>query len=146
MPRRLLSFALVLLFATTAPNATTAQSHEQAVEAAKQAAREWLSLVDAGKYEATWREAGASLRAGVPTAEQWAKQIRRVHSKLDSIRSRSIVAARYTTSLSDPNAPEGEYVVVQYRSWFGKEKRVETVILSREADEWRVIGYFVKPV
>lgn len=123
-----------------------AQSHEEAVEAAKQATQEWLALVDAGKYKASWREAGASLRAGVPTAEQWAAQVRRVHSKLDSIRSRSLVAARYTTSLSNPNAPEGEYVVVQYRSQFGEEERAETVILTREEEEWRVIGYFVKPV
>lgn len=123
-----------------------AQSHEQAVDAAKQAAQEWLVLVDAGKYKASWREAGASLRAGVPTAEQWAARVRRVHSKLDSLRSRSIAAARYTTSLADPNAPEGEYVVVQYRSQFGEEVRAETVVLSREEDGWGVIGYFVKPV
>lgn len=146
MPQRFCFLGLVLLLAVIAPDGAEAQSHEQAVEAARQSAQEWLALVDAGKYEATWREAGASLRAGVPTAEQWAKQVRRVHSKLDSLRNRSLVAARYTTSLSDPNAPEGEYVVVQYRSQFGEELRAETVILSREEDEWGVIGYFVKPV
>ena len=43
-----------------APRPLPAQSNEQAVEAAKEAAQEWLALLDAGKYETTWEE-GATL-------------------------------------------------------------------------------------
>ncbi|MCS3857381.1 hypothetical protein [Salinibacter ruber] len=36
-----------------APRSLPAQSNEQAVEAAKEAAQEWFVLLDADKYEAT---------------------------------------------------------------------------------------------
>lgn len=127
-------------------NAGHAQSHEDDVEAAKQAAQEWLTLLDADQFEATWKEAAASFRTEIATPEQWASQVRSVHSSLDSLRDRSLAAARYTTSLPNPNVPEGEYVVTQYRAQYGATEYAETVILTREEDAWRVIGYFIKPV
>ncbi|PSQ98917.1 MAG: hypothetical protein BRD51_02635 [Bacteroidetes bacterium SW_11_64_17] len=107
-----------------APRPLPAQSNEQAVEAAKEAAQEWLALLDAGKYETTWEEGQA-------------------HAALDSLRSRSLVAARYATDI--PNAPEGEYVVAQYKSMYGAKETVETTYLKKDDGTWRVAGYFVKP-
>lgn len=123
-----------------------AQSHEEDVEEAKQAAQKWLALLDADKLEATWREAASSFRAQIPTAEQWASQVRQAHSSLDSLRDRSLAAARYTTSLPNPNVPEGEYVVTQYRARYGTKTFAETVILTRDEKAWKVVGYFIKPV
>ena len=120
----------------------SAQSNEEAVEAAKAAAQEWLALLDTDKYEATWKE-GATFFKSKVSAEQWTAQIRQAHSSLDSLRSRSLVAARYTTSV--PNAPDGEYVIAQYRATYGKQETVETVSLKKDQDEWRVAGYFVRP-
>jgi hypothetical protein len=125
-----------------APRSLPAQSNEQAVEAAKEAAQEWFALLDADKYEATWEEAATFFKSKV-TAEQWAAQVRRAHAALDSLRARSLVAARYTKSV--PNAPEGEYVVAQYRSMYGKKETVETTYLKKDAGTWRVAGYYVKP-
>ncbi len=119
-----------------------AQSNEEAVEAAKAAAQEWLALLDADEYEATWEEAATFFKSKV-SAEQWTAQVRQAHSSLDSLRSRSLVAARYTTSV--PNAPEGEYVIAQYRATYGEQETVETVSLKKDEKEWRVAGYFVKP-
>ncbi|MCS3939677.1 hypothetical protein GGP84_002310 [Salinibacter ruber] len=125
-----------------APRSLPAQSNEQAVEAAKEAAQEWFVLLDADKYEATWEEAATFFKSKV-TAEQWAAQVRRAHAALDSLRSRSLVAARYTKSV--PNAPEGEYVVAQYRSMYGEKETVETTYLKKDDGTWRVAGYYVKP-
>ena len=125
-----------------APRPLPAQSNEQAVEAAKEAAQEWLALLDAGKYETTWEE-GATLIKSKMTAEQWAAQVRQAHAALDSLRSRSLVAARYATDI--PNAPEGEYVVAQYKSMYGAKETVETTYLKKDDGMWRVAGYFVKP-
>jgi hypothetical protein len=77
------------------------------------------------------------------TAEQWAAQVRQAHAALDSLRSRSLVAARYATDI--PNAPEGEYVVAQYKSMYGAKEMVETAYLKKDDGMWRVAGYFVKP-
>ncbi|WP_263787705.1 DUF4019 domain-containing protein [Salinibacter grassmerensis] len=130
--------ALVLVV----PRPVSAQSNEQAVEAAKEAAQEWLALLDADKYKATWEESAALIKSQM-TAEQWAAQIRQAHTTLDSLRSRSLVAARYTTSM--PNAPEGEYVMAQYETSYGDKETVETVPLKKDDGTWRVAGYFVKP-
>ncbi|WP_103020733.1 DUF4019 domain-containing protein [Salinibacter altiplanensis] len=124
------------------PMTASAQSNEQAVTAAKAAAQEWLTLLDADAHEATWDEAATFFKSEV-SAEQWTAQVRQAHSSLDSLQSRSLVAARYTNSV--PNAPEGEYVIAQYRATYGEQKTVETVSLKKDGEEWRVAGYFIKP-
>jgi hypothetical protein len=134
-----------LLVGLAAPQPLHAQSNEQAVAAAKQAAQEWLALYDAGKYKATWAEASAYFKSKV-SAEQWTARIqqgRRQYPVLDSLRSRSLVAARYTTSL--PKAPDGEYVVVQYEATYADEQWAETVTLKKDPDGWRVAGHFLQP-
>jgi len=88
----------LLAFVLVVPRPLAAQSNEQAVEAAKEAAQEWFALLDADKYKATWEE-GATLIKSKTTAEQWAAQIRQAHMALDSLRSRSLVTARYTKGI-----------------------------------------------
>lgn len=113
--------------------------------AAKQEALEWLALFDAEDYDSTWAEASTFFKSKV-SEEQWTARIEQTkqrHPVLDSLRSRSLVAARYTTSL--PKAPDGEYVVVQYKATYADEQWVETVTLKKDPDGWRVAGYFAKP-
>lgn len=127
------------------PNSIQAQTNEEAVERAKQISQEWLTLFDAEKYDSTWVEASSYFKSKI-SKEQWAMQIQQTRMQrpvLDSLRSRSLVAARYTTSL--PKAPDGEYVVVQYEATYADEQWVETVTLKKDPDAWRVAGYFTKP-
>jgi len=119
-----------------------AQSNDDAVEAAKQSAQGWLALVDAGDYETSWEDAAKLLKSQI-TAEQWAARVEQVHSQLGTFQERSLIAARYTTSL--PNVPDGEYVVAQYRAQYGDTTVVETATLMKEDDAWRIAGYFVRP-
>jgi hypothetical protein len=46
-----------------------------------------------------------------------------------------------------PNAPKGEYVVIQYKTEFaGAGTVLETITPMLDKDgKWRVSGYFVKP-
>jgi opacity protein-like surface antigen len=144
MPMRL-SLFVGLLLALTASPPVCAQSNEQAVDAAKQAAQDWLAVFDAGRYDSTWTMASAFFKSKI-SQEQWVariKQGRRQRPVLDSLRSRSLAAARYTTSL--PKAPDGAYVVVQYRATYADEQWVETVTLTKDPDGWRVAGYFTRP-
>ena len=143
---RTVLFAGLLFGLVLAPSQSVqAQSNEEAVDAAKQAAQEWLALFDAQELKATWENASPYFKSQI-SAEQWVARIKQTRTRqpvLDSLRSRSLVAARYTTSL--PKAPDGEYVVVQYEAQYAHEPWVETVTLKKDPDGWRVAGYFVKP-
>jgi len=143
--RILVAVGLLVGLSVISSQPLQAQSNEQAVDAAKQAAQEWLDLFDARKLEATWENASPYFKSQI-SAEQWVariEQMRTQRSVLDSLRSRSLVAARYTTSL--PKAPDGEYVVVQYEGQYADESWAETVTLKKGSEGWRVAGYFMKP-
>ncbi len=67
-----------------------------------------------------------------------------VHGEVGLARSRELIDATFTTSL--PGAPDGRYVVLQYRTEFANRKdAVETVTLMLDEDgTWQVSGYYVK--
>ena len=143
--RTALLFGLVAGLVIAMPQSLYAQSNEQAVTTAKQEAQEWLALFDKSNFQATWKEASAFFKSKI-SAEQWGTRIEQMRTRrpvLDSLRSRSLVAVRYTSSL--PKAPDGEYVVVQYKGAYADEEWAETVTLKKTPDGWRVAGYFVKP-
>lgn len=139
--RSLTAAVLSILFVAGAAAPATAQ-HQAAVDSAKQAAQEWLALLDADRYEATWTNAASYFKSKVGK-KRWAQKLRGTHQPLDSLRSRSLVTARYTTSV--PRAPEGEYVVAQYRATYGSRSMVETLYLKKEQDRWGVAGYLIRP-
>ena len=58
--------------------------------------------------------------------------------------SRELLSAQHMTSL--PGAPDGDYVVIQFKTSFANKKSaVETVTPMLEKDGvWRVSGYFIK--
>jgi hypothetical protein len=58
--------------------------------------------------------------------------------------ARELKSKQYTKTL--PGAPDGEYVVIQYKTTFeNKKSAIETVIPMLEKDgRWRVSGYYIK--
>jgi hypothetical protein len=120
---------------------TAAQTPEAV---AQRAAESWLALVDSARYSASWTEAAAAFRAAV-TQGAWDSTMVRVRGPLGATRSRELLGAQYSTSL--PNAPPGEYVILQFRTVFaGREApAVETVVPMKDPDgTWRVSGYFIR--
>ena len=57
---------------------------------------------------------------------------------------RKLDSQKYMTSL--PGAPDGEYVVIQYKTKFeNKKSAVETITPMLDNDgKWRVSGYYIK--
>lgn len=112
-------------------------------EDAQKAAEQWLSLVDAGRYAASWKTAAALFKNAIPK-EQWERQLNAVRKPLGDLISRKLIGAKHTISL--PGAPAGEYVVLQFETSFANKKTaIETVTPMREKDgSWRVSGYYVK--
>jgi hypothetical protein len=117
--------------------------YSPAEQEAIRAALAWLELIDAGNYEESWDEAAEYLRR-VVAREQLAQSLRGAREPLGEVASRTLESRQYATTL--PGAPDGEYVVLQYRSSFAnKQSAVETITPMRESDgSWRVSGYFIK--
>jgi hypothetical protein len=103
----------------------------------------WLSLVDQGKYGESW-DAAAKAFQGVLARDKWKDALTAARQPLGKLVSRTFRSAERKTSL--PGAPDGDYIVIQYRASFeNKKSAVETVTPMREADgTWKVSGYFIK--
>lgn len=116
------------------------QSKENLAVRASQA---WLVLVDAGNYQASWQQAASYFKNAVDK-DQWESSMIAYRQPLGNALSRKIISKKYTQSL--PGAPDGEYVVIQYRSAFeNKASAIETVTPMLDTDgNWRVSGYYIK--
>ncbi|HZI23232.1 MAG TPA: DUF4019 domain-containing protein [Gemmatimonadales bacterium] len=114
------------------------------IQAATKAATRWLTLVDSTRYAASWDSSAAMLRSQV-TKSAWQEAAVGARSGVDPLGAREQLSAQYTRQL--PNAPPGEYVVLQFRSAGRNQTRwTETVSLTLERDgAWRVAGYYIRP-
>jgi DNA-binding CsgD family transcriptional regulator len=105
-------------------------------------ARQWLTLVDRGDWEASWRTAAALFKSQL-SASQWAATVQPVRVPLGATSSRIFQSVTKTNSL--PGAPAGEYEVIQFRTDFSKKPgAIETITLIHEGAGWKVAGYFIK--
>jgi hypothetical protein len=130
--------------ASAEPAAPAAPSPEEAAQAeAQKQAQDWLALVDAGQYDASW-DAAAPVFQSSTTKEQWNQALQGARGPLGALGSRQFRAAEYKASIE--GAPEGKYVVVYFDSNFAQKPGArEIVTLRQQADaSWKVAGYFVQ--
>lgn len=137
------SIALGLVLLALFGSLSSLAADEAAEKAAQSAAKQWLALVDQGKYAESWQAAAAYFRNAVPR-EQWLQSMKGARQPLGGLISRKLLSASFTTTL--PGAPDGRYVVIQYSTAFeNKASAVETVTPMQDPDgQWRVSGYFIK--
>ena len=133
----------MLLLLGVAMPAVRAQEGAAAVAEARKAAEAWLALLDRGQYAKSWDEA-ASLFRDAMARDVWSGTAQKVRAPLGKLKSRKLRGAQYATSL--PNAPPGQYVVIQYDASFERQPAVvETITPMLDADgKWRVSGYYVR--
>jgi hypothetical protein len=114
------------------------------IQQAETAAARWLALVDSSRYGASWDSAATMFRSQI-TKPAWQDAVVAARSQVDPLRARRLSSSQYTRQL--PQAPPGEYVVLQYSTTARENRRVtEAVVLTLDASEtWRVAGYFVRP-
>ena len=149
MALRITTLVGVLALLLAVPAATLAQEteatadHQEAIGEAKTAARAWLALLDAQDYTATWDQAGELLKGAVEL-RLWQRRMSVTLGPLGPVASRAVRSSGYSTTL--PNAPDGEYVVLEYDTSFESQQTAfEEIVLKREADGmWRVSGYRIK--
>jgi hypothetical protein len=135
--------ALLLILCLPSMIAAGSNDEERKKAAAISAAEDFLLLIDTGQYGKSWDMAASLFRERVPK-ETWVRQVGSVRPGLGETIRREIVGAEYMTAM--PGAPDGEYVVVTYRSAFARKKdAVETVTPMLDRDgEWRVSGYYIR--
>jgi len=120
-----------------------AQDNAVAVAAATDSATRWLAVADAGKWGESWEQLAPASQAAV-TRDAWSSGLPPVRAPLGAVRSRKLQSATFTNKM--PNAPAGDYVVIQYATEFAnKPQSVETVVPMRLPDgSWKVSGYFIR--
>jgi hypothetical protein len=135
------SVAIVAIALTLGLQTSFADSAK--VRAAQEAAEEWLALVDAGDYDASWDETSSFFKSQV-SKDAWRRQVAKARGPYGAVKSRKVAGSQYATEL--PNAPDGEYVIFQYLAAFEKKsKAVETITPMLDADgKWRVSGYYIR--
>ena len=121
--------------AATAPASTASQVAESD---ASRAARDWLALVDARKWQDSWAATGESFRT-LNTLANWQAAAEQVHARLGPALSRELVRDE------DIPAPPNGYRTVRFRTTFpNNHGATEVLSLSRDGDRWRVAGIYVE--
>ena len=140
MRRMLICLSLAAMIALSGCGSA---SNPQAEAAAVAAGEAWLLLVDGEKYAESWEAAAASFKVAVPK-DEWIRAMQSGRKPLGKNISRDLKSKRYRTAL--PGAPDGEYVVIQYKASFGnKQYAIETLTPMLDKDgQWRVAGYYMK--
>lgn len=105
-------------------------------------ANKWLEQLDAKSWNESWKGTGKLFQSNL-TQEQWAKTAQAVRDPLGAVISRHILGDTKTTTL--PGAPDGEYGILTYSAVFtNKASAVETVVLIRDGEQWKIVGYFIR--
>jgi hypothetical protein len=107
----------------------------------RQAALQWLALVDAGQYRAAYQQLVPRVRAG-GTADQWNLWLRSRRGSLGRARTRAFIRVAHTRTMG--SAPDGDYIVIYFKtSYERKVAGAESVTLSSETGHWQVSGYHI---
>jgi hypothetical protein len=135
--RRYVLFFLILAFSLGIAQAADSEKEKAALAAAER----WLKYVDGEQYDDSWKEASAFFKGAV-SQEQWKRTLEALRQPLGRTLSREFISKLFTTHL--PGAPDGEYVVIQFRTTFqNKKSSIETVTPMKDRDgQWRVAGYY----
>lgn len=117
----------------TVPVETGAEVGGEIVEAARQ----WLTLVDQGRWDESWNETGQAFKE-LNTSEKWAAVSEQVRPPLGEVLSRTAI------SQEGVPAPPYGYEMIKFRTSFAnRAEAIETVTLAREGADWRVVGYWI---
>jgi DNA-binding CsgD family transcriptional regulator len=140
----LMTLVLGLLAFAAMPQSPAAQPQAPAVAAdavnkeVVDAALRFLTLVDQGNWDESYRATGAEFRK-LNTAQVWSDVSQKVRVPLGAVISRT-----FDSEQNLPAPPYG-YEVVKFRtSYANKANAIETVSLDREDGVWRVVGVTIE--
>ena len=128
---------------TDAKAAPAAKDSDPDVTLAKKAALDWLALVDAGKFEATWVEAARSFQKAQSKVD-WAKGLGEARPTMGKLVIRTLLNHEVRTTL--PNLPPGKYITVRFTTVFEKHANgSESVTVVKDGTRgFRMMSYLLK--
>ena len=115
------------------PSASVTPAQAEVVRSA----RAWLAIVDAGRWEESWRGTTDSFRS-LNTVEVWARASEQGRVPLGAVVSRADLSQE-----SVPAPPHGIEMVKFRTSFANRAAAIETITLAREGQAWRVVGYWI---
>lgn len=135
--KRLLAVVLIALFVS---GVCFGASPEKKAEIA---AKNWLELVDGKNYAKSYDDAAEFFKAMVKK-DEWINTLTSLRSMLGPVESRKLVSKKFQNKM--PGAPDGEYVIIIYKTDFRKKADAQEVIVPMlDSDgKWRVSGYHIK--
>ncbi|NBB87390.1 MAG: DUF4019 domain-containing protein [Bacteroidetes bacterium] len=119
-----------------------AQDPADQTEQAREAADAWLALFDADDIEGTYETAAETFKTQVEM-QDWQMQAEQVKQAVGELDGRTYMETTYADEL--PQAPEGDYMIVQYDTQYANLNVTEFVILVLEEDTWRMVGFNAQP-
>ena len=118
--------------------AAAASAQSPAETEAVAAARNWLELVDAKDWKASYDLTTNAFRTN-NTLDGWTKAALGVHGKFGPACSRELISADET-----PAPPAGNVVVKFRATYVNKPEGIELLTLVREDGAWKVSGIYVE--
>lgn len=100
----------------------------------------FLGLLDAGTAEMTWPAVSPVLQAKTSKL-MWASSLKGLRLGLGSFQRREPIAIGFIDQL--PDAPAGNYAVIEFASIFSTTSVQEKVIMRDDDKHWGIVGYFV---
>ncbi|MBG94753.1 MAG: hypothetical protein CL793_05820 [Chloroflexi bacterium] len=112
-------------------------------DSASLSATKWLELIDSQNYKKSWETASIAFQNQIGV-DDWISTAMTAREPLGKVISRELTNQTYKTSL--PEAPDGEYVVMEFTSSFtNKKSAIETITPMLDEDgQWRVAGYYIR--
>ncbi|NBP11143.1 MAG: DUF4019 domain-containing protein [Betaproteobacteria bacterium] len=128
---------------TSAGQATEQALQQADLEPAISAAERFLRAMDQRDYGAAWDQSASHFKASV-AKDRWVNLAGAAREPLGAISARRLGLSRATKDL--PKGPAGDYIIIDFETDFAIEPITEMVVIYREnTNEWRCIGYFVRP-
>lgn len=136
---------LLTLLALTSPAVLAGQTDPAQAEAlARAEAEPWLATLDHGEFLESWERAAPAFQDGV-SAEMWADRMGQTREMTGAVVARTFLRAQYASDI--PNAPPGEYVLVEFDTQFANVGSAEEAVMLQKVEEgiWKVAGAYVRP-
>ncbi|MDE2410916.1 MAG: DUF4019 domain-containing protein [Sphingomonadales bacterium] len=129
-----LAFAAFTSLTGGAQTAVTPPPPSAAEAAAVDAGRQWLALLDAGDWNASYAATGSAFRS-LNSAATWATVSAKVRTPLGAMLSRQVATVDFA-----PAPPQGYWIVKFQTRYANRASAIETLSLAWEDGRWKVTG------
>ncbi len=138
-----LFFAALFLINFNQASAAEVPNTETRDQAAVTASQTALTAIDKAQYAEAW-DAGSVYLKTMAQKDKFITQLSAARKVFGGLVSRNLSTRQFTTKL--PGAPDGEYYVLGYYTFFeNKKSAFETVTVMKDNDsQWRLAGYYIK--